>query len=338
MQTVVKYDDNKYSVDQQCIFIVPGTTCHTFIRNDDDVQFMLGGDTVIPLICVSLIERPIGGVIGEVISPHVKTQQFRSLGGSNQLFTERSEINGRENMCGVPPEVAGHGELFGTQFNDVFGYQIEMNDGQFNHHFNEFYNDMNSEENIEPNLGPINELVEKCGYMTVNPVEWNVFSIKWFGKQLSIDLARKTCTCNKFEMDMFPCSHALAAARERNLDFISLCADFYKRQTLIDAYSISIIPIGHSSSLVVPADIAEHVALNPLSRRQTGRPRGGCHPSSLERTTTLSCGRCGQSGHNARRCPNSSLNNDGPSRVVPQEYRHKCSICHSVGHNKQTFP
>ena len=55
--------------------------------------------------------------------------------------------------------------------------------------------------------------VEKCGYMTVNPVDWNIFSVRHKGKQWTVDLARKTCTCNKFQMDFLPCSHALASAR-----------------------------------------------------------------------------------------------------------------------------
>ncbi|KAK2659588.1 hypothetical protein Ddye_006121 [Dipteronia dyeriana] len=149
--------------------------------------------------------------------------------------------------------------------------------------------------------------VEKCAYMTINPVGWNIFSVKRSGKQWTVDLARKTCTCNKLQMDMFPCSHALAAARERNLDFTSLCTDFHKIQIFIDAYSIPIMIVGHSSYWVVPADITERVVLNPLSKRQAGHPRGSRHASALKRTTTQSCRRCGQSGHNARRCPNPYL-------------------------------
>ncbi|KAK2641708.1 hypothetical protein Ddye_023471 [Dipteronia dyeriana] len=56
--------------------------------------------------------------------------------------------------------------------------------------------------------------MEKCGFMTVNPVDWNILLVKRYGKQWTVDLARKTYTCNKFQMDHFPCSHALAAARE----------------------------------------------------------------------------------------------------------------------------
>ncbi|KAK2633778.1 hypothetical protein Ddye_028570 [Dipteronia dyeriana] len=182
------------------------------------------------------------------------------------------------------------------------------------------------------------KLVDKCGYMTVNPVDWNIFSVKQSGKQWIVDLAWKTCTCNKFQMDMFPYSYVLVVARDRNLDFTSLCADYYKRQTLIDAYSIPIMSVGHPSSWVVPADITERVVLNPLSKRQTGHPNGRRHVSSSERTTTQSCKRCGKADHNSRRYSNPPLINDGLSRVVPQEYRCKCSICYSVGHNKQTCP
>ncbi|KAK4844419.1 hypothetical protein QYF36_020064 [Acer negundo] len=36
----------------------------------------------------------------------------------------------------------------------------------------------------------------------------------------------------------------------------------------------------------------------------------GRHASSLERTTTQSCRRCGQSGHNSRRCSNLPMVNE----------------------------
>ncbi|KAK4839195.1 hypothetical protein QYF36_019980 [Acer negundo] len=124
--------------------------------------------------------------------------------------------------------------------------------------------------------------------------------------------------------------------KERNLDFTSLCADYYKKETLIDAYSAPIIHVGHPSSCVVSSDIAAQVVLNPKAKRQSGCPMEGRHTSSLERTTTQSCRRCGQSGHNSRRCSNPSMVNEGFSKIVPKEYRHKCSIYHSIGHNKQT--
>ncbi|KAK2652626.1 hypothetical protein Ddye_012482 [Dipteronia dyeriana] len=746
VQTIVKFDENKYSADLQSLSIVLWTTCRTFIRNNDNTQFMLVEDRVIPQVCVSLIERSAGGVIGEDIPDRDNTQQFRSSGGSNQLFTERSGINGWENICVVPPEVAAHDNISEPQIDDVFGCQIEMNGRQYNHQYNEIYNDINNEQNTTLNVGVIHEVdnegnfnsvqnvednqddnepvetercvrhvhrfssstpdiagtsegranvtpddsdnattwvipgaelysfgiggsrnlvvdeptsmiykeqffptkkdlkrlvghfamrqnfewkvkrsnkttlhlvclmgnctwklravrrdegtyfqvrsfvnehtcllekihrrhrqasaviigeviaprlqqqdgrlmspkdiivdmksmygiqimyskahaahdyalsltygkyeetfqrlpsfgyvleqqnpctitnlqcdedgkflhffmsigaslrgfrtcmrpviavddkaaraytefeynqhmeelrnlhqnaydyvidagpykwsrvhcperryrvmttnvvecinsclkfacqlpmltlaefiknmlqrwfhdryraaqtmrhqltdathlvllkrVEKCGFFTVNPVDLNIFSVKRSGKQWTVDLARKTCTCNKFQngsFSMFSHSyggtvHYFQGVLDRNWDLTTLCSDYYKRQTLIDAYWVPIMPVGHPSTWVVPSDIAQRVILNPNSRRQAGRPRAGLHVSSSERTTTQSCRRCGQPGHNSRRCSNPPMINEGTSRGVPDEYRRTCSICHLIGHNKQTCP
>ncbi|KAK2655948.1 hypothetical protein Ddye_009000 [Dipteronia dyeriana] len=98
------------------------------------------------------------------------------------------------------------------------------------------------------------------------------------------------------------------------------------------------MPVGHPSTWVVPSDIAEQVVSNPISRRQAGLQTAGRHVSYSEKTFTQSCRRCGQSGHNSRRCFNLSLIIEGPSRGVPDDYRCKCSIRHSIGHNKQTCP
>ncbi|KAK2641525.1 hypothetical protein Ddye_023288 [Dipteronia dyeriana] len=139
-------------------------------------------------------------------------------------------------------------------------------------------------------------------------------------------------------MDHLPCSHALAVARDRNMDFTSLCTDYYKRQTLIDMYSVPIMPVGHLSTWIVPSDITEMVVLNLISKGQVGHPRAGRHISSSERTTTQNCSRCGQPGHNSMRCCNPTLINEGPSRDVPEEYRGKYSIYYTVGQNKQMCP
>ena len=98
------------------------------------------------------------------------------------------------------------------------------------------------------------------------------------------------------------------------------------------------MPVGHPSSWVVLSDIAARVVLNPKTKRQSGRPMKARHASSSEKTTTQLCRRCGQPGHNSRRCSNPPMVNEGPRTIVPDEYRRKCSICQTIGHNKQTCP
>ncbi|KAK3184741.1 hypothetical protein Dsin_032027 [Dipteronia sinensis] len=136
VHTIVKYDANKFNVDLQSISIVPGTTCRTFIRNDDDVQFMLGEDRGDP-------------------------------SSSNQVFTQRSATGGGENMCIVPPVVVDHADVVEPQFNDYFGCRIEMNDEQNN----ELYNEQNTEPNIEQNNDPNHEVDNKANNDQVDDLE-----------------------------------------------------------------------------------------------------------------------------------------------------------------------
>ena len=101
--------------------MVPGSTCRTFISNDDDVQFMLGEDRVIPQVCVSLIERTAANVVGNDIRPPENAQQLGSFSGSNQVFTQRSGSEGGGNMCGVPQVAVNYADAAEPQFGDVFG-------------------------------------------------------------------------------------------------------------------------------------------------------------------------------------------------------------------------
>ena len=90
MQSIVHYDPNRCNIDLQSISCVPGTTCCTFVRNDNDVQFMLGENRVIPQVCIILIERRCGGVMGDAIPLHGNPQDYPSVSGSNQMYTQRS--------------------------------------------------------------------------------------------------------------------------------------------------------------------------------------------------------------------------------------------------------
>ncbi|KAK2633791.1 hypothetical protein Ddye_028583 [Dipteronia dyeriana] len=93
-----------------------------------------------------------------VISYNGRWEQLPYGSGSNQLFTERSGIDGRQNLCGVPPEVGDHGDIVGAQLDDDFSCQIELNAGQYNHQYNEMYNDMNNKRNNESHNLPIHEM------------------------------------------------------------------------------------------------------------------------------------------------------------------------------------
>ena len=150
VHTIVKYDVNKFNVDLASISIVPGSTCRTFIRNDDDVQFMLGEDRVIPQVCVSLTERTARDLIRNDIHPAENTQQLGSFSGSNRVFTQRSATEGGENVCGVPLVAVDHANVVEPEFGDVFGCPIEQ--------YNEQYTEQNHEVDNEANNVQVDDL------------------------------------------------------------------------------------------------------------------------------------------------------------------------------------
>ncbi|KAK3189689.1 hypothetical protein Dsin_029250 [Dipteronia sinensis] len=57
VKAIVKHDPNRYEIDIESISVGPDSTCRTMIADDDDVQFLLGEDKVIPKVCVTLVER-----------------------------------------------------------------------------------------------------------------------------------------------------------------------------------------------------------------------------------------------------------------------------------------
>ncbi|KAK2657072.1 hypothetical protein Ddye_010124 [Dipteronia dyeriana] len=356
LQTVVKYDVNKYSVDLRSISIVPGTTCRTIIKNTDDVQFMLGEYRVTPQNTEPNLE-PIHEVDNEVnIDPvdHVLNTeeeeepfQMERCGRRVHRFccsapemAETSEV--RSNMILIMPQCASlrgfrrymrpviavdgthmkrrfgvqyllqlHkmgankciqlllGLLLGTGFlkcsfmslipyvADTFMKIFRSNFTKdvatiidktvrsytklkYNRHMEDLRNLHQNAFDYVNDIGPLNwsrvhyleqryrmmttnvakciksclkfarqlpmltltafirnmlqrwfhdhhravqpmrhqltdvahfvifKCVKKCGYMIISPVDWNISSVKRSGKQWTVDLAQKTCTCNKF--------------------------------------------------------------------------------------------------------------------------------------------
>lgn len=127
--------------------------------------------------------------------------------------------------------------------------------------------------------------------------------------------------------------------RERNIEFTTLCADYYKKNTIVDAYSIPIIPIGNPEQWVVPDFVRGTICLPPFVRTQTGRPRQSRIRSVAETTRTQKCKSCGTVGHNSRSCPNPIVQSESSGRrPIPDEMRRKCGICKERGHNRLTCP
>ncbi|XP_027774853.1 uncharacterized protein LOC114078357 [Solanum pennellii] len=138
-----------------------------------------------------------------------------------------------------------------------------------------------------------------------------VYSVSDEGKSYIVCLEKKTCSCNMFQVDGIPCSHAWSVLNKNRMLQEEYCLDFYKRGTILKTYEVPVYPLPDKSEWNIPEHIATEVVLPPKFKRPPGRPKKQREKSLCElskRKGTNSCSTCGQQGHNRRSCRTATRN------------------------------
>ncbi|CAE5987980.1 unnamed protein product [Arabidopsis arenosa] len=92
------------------------------------------------------------------------------------------------------------------------------------------------------------------------------------GLSYVVDIQKRTCTCEEFNLLQIPCSHAIAAAIRCDMSVPMLAAPQYGSFFWSLAYNGSIHPVPNLSTLrEVPDGIATLTVLPPLTRRPPGQ-------------------------------------------------------------------
>ncbi|XP_038888768.1 uncharacterized protein LOC120078560 [Benincasa hispida] len=117
-----------------------------------------------------------------------------------------------------------------------------------------------------------------------------------------VNLHTKKCAYKEFDSLGILCSHAIVAAKERNILIHSLCSQFYTVDSLMTAYAEPINPLGHISEWKRPSGYVEKIFLPPKFVPQAGRRRVRRIPSKGEFCRQMKCGWCGNYGHNHQNC------------------------------------
>ena len=92
-----------------------------------------------------------------------------------------------------------------------------------------------------------------------------------------------------------------------NHDLFAYCADYFKKDTLVQMYSGRIFPVCHPDDWDVPANVKAQIVTPPVITKQAGRPKIKRIPSAGERVKSRkqsTCSRCKQPGHNRVNCMN----------------------------------
>ncbi|KAL0551373.1 hypothetical protein IC582_010459 [Cucumis melo] len=140
--------------------------------------------------------------------------------------------------------------------------------------------------------------------MKVKPIDCYQFHVKDLDKKEVVNLQTKECTCKEFQAEQLPCSHAIAAARDRNINVYSLCANYYTNECLLAAYAKAVYPVGNQSDWKTSEDYVHMTVLPPKVVKRVGRPKKKRIPSVGEAPKLHKCGRCKQIGHNRLTCTN----------------------------------
>ncbi|KAA0037752.1 MuDRA-like transposase [Cucumis melo var. makuwa] len=115
--------------------------------------------------------------------------------------------------------------------------------------------------------------------MKVNPIDCYQFYVKDLDKEEVVNLQTKECTCKEFQAEQLPCSHAIAAAQDRNINVYSLCANYYTNECLLAAYAEAVYPVGNQSDWKTSEDYVHMTVLPPKVVKRVGRPKKKRIPS-----------------------------------------------------------
>lgn len=136
----------------------------------------------------------------------------------------------------------------------------------------------------------------------------NKFEINLHGKQYKVDLERQTCSCFKWELTGIPCCHVVAAILHKKLkpeNYVNAC---YHTSTYLRIYSHLLLPTNGSE--LWPKALGS-IVLPPIFKKQPGRPNKQKRRKDIDEV-------------------------QNPYKMKKAGYAQKCSLCHQVGHKKQS--
>ncbi|XP_062085523.1 uncharacterized protein LOC133791620 [Humulus lupulus] len=90
----------------------------------------------------------------------------------------------------------------------------------------------------------INVALKEMRELPVEPASTLIYSVQSGLTTNIVNIAKKSCTCNKFDLDELPCEHAMAVIRKMNLQYKKYCSYYFTKQAMLNTYNASIHPLG----------------------------------------------------------------------------------------------
>lgn len=122
-------------------------------------------------------------------------------------------------------------------------------------------------------------------------------------KEYNVDVCIKSCSCGHWKQLGLPCAHAcsafLSAVPVLGMDLYCHVSDYFSTHKYKKCYTGSItVPALPDPNSPIPEDADKP----PACSRQPGRPAKRRRQAGDASARTVTCGRCGKSGHNRASC------------------------------------
>ncbi|XP_042009287.1 uncharacterized protein LOC121757892 [Salvia splendens] len=171
----------------------------------------------------------------------------------------------------------------------------------------------------------IKELLDKAASNSTSwRAFWNVeneYQTSGPAGQFVVNMLNRTCTCRLWQISGIPFVHVTTSILKYKHPLIDYVSAFYSRSSMAALYEHVLYPINGMENWSRSSDVGFELD-PPNTKRQCGRPRK-LRRERPQRTAMLSCGRCGQIGHNRRSCQNDpSAPNNQRSQASAQPSSH----------------
>ncbi|XP_044461843.1 uncharacterized protein LOC123193122 [Mangifera indica] len=148
--------------------------------------------------------------------------------------------------------------------------------------------------------------IQKSANMIVKPITIDRYEVHGPSKPVAIvDLAKKECTCRKFQLSQIACTHVAAIARFQNLSHCYPWVNkYYSTKYWQAVYRENVEPLGDPSEWMQSEEI-RIVHPPQMGHRRSGRTsEHNRRPSQGEETRQVECSRCHEKGHTRLVCTN----------------------------------
>ncbi|KAF7152728.1 hypothetical protein RHSIM_Rhsim01G0157800 [Rhododendron simsii] len=112
---------------------------------------------------------------------------------------------------------------------------------------------------------------------------------------VSVDIERHTCSCCWWQLNGFPCCHAVCVIKYSGKDLNLYVERYFHVESYCQVYSKPIYPVAS----LWKGDVVDcgTSILPPLSKKPPGRPKKKRIRSNREKVREMKCGRCGKMGN-----------------------------------------